>query len=375
VAAYRERQDHLAAELSRRGIFALVLEDFEEQRSRSLRYLCGHPMDALLFVFASGKTVLVPWDVNMARDRAHADSVVPYGEFRRSFREAVTTVLRENGLEAAGSRGRIELPGRTPHLRYAELSGALGQAELVCGGDCDRILAGMRTIKDAQEQAALVQAGRITDEIIPLIESFLSAAGSRTEVEAAQTVEREALSRGAEGLGFETLAAGPGRSWGIHPFPAYSGGPFGGPGLSILDFGITVEGYTSDVTLTVARGPLSRTQETMLRLVQDAYDAAVAACRQGGSPQAPARAAEAVFSAAGWSMPHSLGHGIGLDAHEGPLVRAAGDSSDPEMLPGMAFTIEPGLYHHDHGGVRLENDVLMTEGGPRLLTSARIIRL
>jgi Xaa-Pro dipeptidase len=74
-------------------------------------------------------------------------------------------------------------------------------------------------------------------------------------------------------------------------------------------------------------------------------------------------------------MPHALGHGIGLDAHEGPLIRSLGEPSDPELAPGMAFTIEPGLYHPEHGGVRLENDVLMTEAGPTLLTESRILRI
>jgi Xaa-Pro dipeptidase len=233
----------------------------------------------------------------------------------------------------------------------------------------------MRTIKDAGEREALERAGEITNAVIARLESLMAAGGALTEVDVAHAVEREALSRGAESLGFETLAAGPRRSWGIHPFPAFSGGPFATAGLSILDFGISVEGYTSDVTITVARGRLSGTQEKMLGLVQRAYDQAVAACKARQSPQAPARAAEAVFSAEGWSMPHSLGHGIGLDAHEGPLIRSLGEPSDPELAPGMVFTIEPGLYHPEYGGVRLENDVLMTEAGPRLLTASHIIRL
>jgi Xaa-Pro aminopeptidase len=74
-------------------------------------------------------------------------------------------------------------------------------------------------------------------------------------------------------------------------------------------------------------------------------------------------------------MPHSLGHGIGLDTHEAPLLRSQGESVDPELLPGMVFTIEPGLYHPEHGGVRWENDVLITEKGARVLTRAMILRV
>jgi Xaa-Pro dipeptidase len=194
-------------------------------------------------------------------------------------------------------------------------------------------------------------------------------------LELAHFVEREALSLGAEGLGFETLAAGPKRSWGIHAFPAYTVGPFGGRGLSILDFGLTVDGYSSDVTITLARGPLAPEQERMIALVQSAYDAAVGSCRPDASPKEPALRADDVFSSAGWKMPHALGHGIGLDAHERPLIRSQGSLPDARLLPGMAFTIEPGLYHPEHGGVRLENDFLVTDSGVEPLTASRIVRL
>jgi Xaa-Pro dipeptidase len=93
------------------------------------------------------------------------------------------------------------------------------------------------------------------------------------------------------------------------------------------------------------------------------------------SPRAPAAAVDALFDRAGWKMPHALGHGIGLDVHEAPLVRNQDGNREPELLPGMVFTIEPGLYHLAHGGVRWENDVLMTEAGAQVLTRAKIIRV
>ncbi|OHD69652.1 MAG: hypothetical protein A2177_10040 [Spirochaetes bacterium RBG_13_68_11] len=129
------------------------------------------------------------------------------------------------------------------------------------------------------------------------------------------------------------------------------------------------------MTATFARGPLAPDQERMLSLVQAAYDASVAAAKPGASPKAPAIAADQVFEAAGWKMPHALGHGIGLDSHEGPLLRSLGENPDKELAAGMVFTIEPGLYHPALGGVRLENDVLIDGRGARVLTRSRIVRL
>jgi Xaa-Pro dipeptidase len=369
--------------MTRNGLYAAVLDDFENLRNNSVRWLCGHPMDAMLFLFASGKTVLVPWDVNIATERSVVDRIIPYTEFKRSFKEAVTGVLRENGVEASvgGPRARrkVEFPGRTSHLRFLELKEELPGAEILLRMEgFESFVARTRTVKDEFEIAAIERAARITNTIIDTITERVVLPGGRKdlrEIDLAQLIERESLALGAEGIGFETLAAGPGRSWAIHPFPSCSAASFGGDGLSIVDFGVKVDGYTSDVTLSFAVGRLSPGQDRMIGLVEEAYHAAVDAAKAGVSPQEPARKAEQVFSAAGWNMPHALGHGIGLDTHEPPLLRSQGENPDPALLPGMVFTIEPGLYDLRLGGVRWENDVLITGSAVRILTRSRIIRI
>jgi Xaa-Pro dipeptidase len=273
----------------------------------------------------------------------------------------------------------VECVQRTSHLRRQELVTDLPGMEIAIREDgFESVIGRWRTIKDVSEIAPLLKAAEITNTIVDKVERLLAAPGGADglrELDIAQFLEREALSLGAEGMGFETLAAGPGRSWAIHPFPAFTSGPFAAPGLSILDFGVRVDGYSSDVTITVARGRLSPEQEQMIGLVSDGYDAALGAARPRGATRAPAAAVDALFDGAGWKMPHALGHGIGMDVHEAPLVRNQDDNKDPVLLPGMVFTVEPGLYHPAHGGVRWENDVLMTETGPEVLTMAKIIRM
>jgi Xaa-Pro dipeptidase len=379
---FRQRQARLAAWLAQAGVGACIVDDFENQRTSTLRWLCGHPTDAVLFVFAKGKTVLVPWDVHMADQRSTVDKVIPYAEFKRSFRHAVIGVLEAEGLRntaAADTAAKVECGQRTSYLRRQELVSDLPGIEVVIREDgFESVIGRWRTIKDVSEIAALLKAAEITNTIVDKVERLLAAPGGADglrELDIAQFLEREALSLGAEGMGFETLAAGPGRSWAIHPFPAFTSGPFAAPGLSILDFGVRVDGYSSDVTITVARGRLSPEQEQMIGLVSDGYDAALSAARPRGATRAPAAAVDALFDGAGWKMPHALGHGIGMDVHEAPLVRNQDDNKDPVLLPGMVFTVEPGLYHPARGGVRWENDVLMTETGPEVLTMAKIIRM
>jgi len=382
AAGFRQRQKKLAEWLAGTGLLACVVEDFEHRRTSNLRWLCGHPMDAMLFVFATGKTVLVPWDVLMAEQRGVADQVTPYARYGRSPRAAVAAVLRENGVPAAagaGARPRVAFSELTSHLRYKELVEDLPGAEVVLRADgFESYIGAARLVKDDMEVDAVEKAAEITNTIIATIERLLESPKDLMqlrEMDLAQLVEREAVSLGAEGMGFETLAAGPQRSWAIHPFPPFSRQAFASPGLSILDFGVKVDGYTSDVTLTVARGKLSVEQERMVGLVDQAYAAAMAAAGPGVAPQAVAEAADAVFDGAGWKMPHSLGHGVGLDTHEPPILRSQKEGDVPALLPGMVITVEPGLYHPEHGGVRWENDVLITEAGPRVLTRAKIIRV
>jgi Xaa-Pro dipeptidase len=196
------------------------------------------------------------------------------------------------------------------------------------------------------------------------------------EVDLALHLEAKARELGAEGMGFETLAAGPERSYAIHCYPTVTAGMFGGRGFSILDFGVVVDGYTSDVTVTAVRGPLSSRQEEMLKAVRGAYELSSALCRPGAEPREVAAAVEEYFQSRSLHMPHALGHGIGLEAHEYPLLRTRKNAAGAAALQeGMVFTLEPGLYEPGEGGIRLENDFLVVGDGVQTLTSARLIRL
>ena len=112
----------------------------------------------------------------------------------------------------------------------------------------------------------------------------------------------------------------------------------------------------------------------MLELVQRAYDECVAACGPGLRSRDIALRADAIFAEAGYAMPHSLGHGVGLDAHEAPSIRAREDCEDV-LEPGHIVTIEPGLYRPELGGARLENDLLITDSGAEGSTASRILYL
>jgi Xaa-Pro dipeptidase len=371
---YRERQQKIFRYLSENRIQAGLIVDLEDLRNQSLRYLCGHPADALLFLFATGESMLVPWDVPLARSLATVDRLTAYQRYERSLFTCVKTIVRERGIRT------VELSAALPYPVVRSLVGTLSETQIECRqGGIDETINVLRMIKDPGELEMLRRACGITDELVAGVPEFLARRSDASELELAMHLETEARSRGAEGMGFDTLAASSRRSFAIHCFPNFTSESIVGQGLSILDFGVRYRGYTSDVTLTLARAPLTPKQEAMVEAVQQAYDLAVSLCKPGTDPVVIGEQVQQHFEKQGLHMPHSLGHGIGLDAHEAPLFRRTGSVAGEELRqrlePGMVFTIEPGLYDPEAGGVRLENDLLCTEEGAEVLTSARILHL
>ena len=370
---YRSRQQQICDYLGAESFDVGVILDFEGLRNHSLRYLSGQPEDALLFLFAKGESLLVPWDVPLARSLATADKLIPYETYGRSIFECIKAIFQERHI------GRAELSGIFSYPLVKAMKEALPGVKMECrDGGIDETIHVMRMVKDSEEIELLRQACRITDDLIEAVPVLLDDAETVSEEQVALFLEAEARKRGAEGMGFDTLAASAKRSFAIHCFPNFTSDRFGTEGFSILDFGVRFAGYTSDVTVTVARGPLNSKQEAMGAAVRQAYDLAKTLCEPGADPVQVGNQVQEFFENRGFHMPHSLGHGIGLDAHEAPLFRQLtrnDGQKKPRLLDGMVFTIEPGLYDPDQGGVRLENDFLCTEQGVEVLTSARILYL
>lgn len=368
----RARRDRVAAKLRDEGLAAALFEDAEGRRDLSLRYLTGQPGDAILLIAADGRSILVAWDVNMARLRGEADEILAYADFERQPTRALAGMLSRLNVPAGS---RIELPSTTAYPRYVNFVEAIPDYDFSCReGGMDEFVRSVRSVKDQGELALYRRAASITDAIVARIEAAVRAGAARTETDVALLIERECRAEGCEGTGFETLAAGPARSFGIHAFPPFGAGPFGSEGLSILDFGIKLEGYSTDVTMTFVRGDIGPERERMIDLVLEARKAALAAIKPGARTRDAALAADAVFSAGGMSMPHALGHGIGLEEHEAPAIRSRADNEDV-FQTGQVVAIEPGLYHPELGGVRFEDDFLVTDSGLEQLTHSRIVRL
>lgn len=369
---YHERRQRVAAEMKARDAGAVVFIDSEEKREPALRYLTGHTSDAVLIIFDDGYTLLIPWDEILAKQNAFYDKMIPYTKYKNSPIDAVATNLKAN---SHFKNKRAELPPSTPYPQFLKYVDALNGIDVRCHeNSIHDVVVKMRMCKDSYEIACTREAARVGDLIIDALEPKIRAGEIKTETDVALFIERECRAHGCERTGFDTLAAGPSRSWAIHCFPNYTSGVWPGNGLNILDFGVVYRGYTSDTTVTVIKGKQSAEQKKLVQLVKKAYDECLELYKPGVSVREAAAKADNVFAAAKMKMPHTLGHGVGLEIHEYPRVSTK-MADDVVFLPGMIVTLEPGLYDENAGGCRFENDILITENGNETISNSRIITI
>jgi Xaa-Pro aminopeptidase len=224
-----------------------------------------------------------------------------------------------------------------------------------------------RMIKDDQEIATLREAARRLAAAAVEAQTFVRA--GRTEVEIAGDIESLLRRTGFEKPAFETIVASGPNSARPHARP---GRRMLEPGDGVvLDFGGVYDGYCVDLSRTVQVGDGRPEFRRMFDAVAEAQLAAIAAVRPGVPASEVDAAARGVLARYGLAeaFGHGTGHGLGLEVHEEPRVgRPATGLADTPLAPGMVFTIEPGAYVDGVGGVRIEDDVLVTASGCEVLT-------
>ena len=225
----------------------------------------------------------------------------------------------------------------------------------------------LRAVKDPWELGILRVAGAKLAEVATCILPQVSA--GRTEREVAWTIAVALHDAGFERPAFESIvASGPN---GARPHHRPTERRLEKGDLVVVDFGGVLGGYAVDMTRTVNLGaPPAR--QGWIEAVQRAQAAAFEACRPGNQPSTVDAAARRVLDDAGLGgyFTHSTGHGLGLNIHERPTIGPRGDSTGP-LVSGMVFTVEPGVYVPGEGGVRIEDDVILTETGAEWLTRAK----
>ncbi|QDS89393.1 putative peptidase [Rosistilla ulvae] len=222
----------------------------------------------------------------------------------------------------------------------------------------------LRQIKEASEIETIREAVRIAERTFLAIRATLRH--GQTELEIAHNVEHWIRHFGGEGCGFATIAAiGPNAAL-PHAQPGQR--RIGDDPALLLDWGAKYKGYTSDLTRMTAIGAPSAEMAEIYPVVLEAQMAAISAIGPGVALKTVDAAARDVIADAGFGdyFSHGLGHGIGLQVHESPRISAI---TEGELQTGMIVTVEPGIYLPGKLGVRIEDDVLVTENGYEVLSS------
>lgn len=348
---YDQRQDRLRRRIRREGFDGVLIT-----RLANVRYLTG-------FTGSDGSLFLTPTDAILMSDGRYEEQIAEECsavavEIRRpptSWAQLVSKVIRQSGVQkVAFERDALtvgQLERLVELLPRQTLRGVSGWVEE------------LRQIKDREELACIRRAIDLAESAFRKVVTTVSL--ETTECLVAAELEYAIRCSGGEGCSFPPIVA-------VGPHAAR---PHARPrpvrldegGFVLIDWGARVNGYTSDLTRVVPVTRISPKLERLYEIVCRAQRAAIQMVRPGVACSQVDRAARTVIQDAGYGkrFPHGLGHGIGLEIHEGPRL-APGE--DQIIKAGMVVTIEPGIYFPGWGGLRIEDDVYVTRQGAHLLT-------
>lgn len=343
------RRERLATVLAERDIDAALIT-----RLVNVRYLTGlASSNAALLVGAGG------WGVLATDGRyAHLASIECPELELVNIRQTAPALV-----ERAAQRGVRRLAFEAHEVtveQHTRLTDAARGVEFVTLGHAVEEL---RTVKDGDEIAALARACAISDAAFADLLPTLGPGMSEREV--AVRLERLMVDHGAQGLAFDTIvASGPA---GAMPHHEPDQRVLERGDLVTIDFGALVGGYHADMTRTVALGAVGGWQHEIYELVAHAQRLGREALRPGADVRDVDSVARDVIKQAGYEeyFPHGLGHGVGLEVHESPMI---GYSATGKLADHAPVTVEPGIYLPGRGGVRIEDTLVVRDQGPELLT-------
>lgn len=366
TATLTRRLERVRETVTSLNLDALIVTD-----PSNIRYVSNHVGSAGILVLARDAVHLLidfryETAVSELQDSSAACPGLRMWKVPGSYDEALAGCLADIGIAATGFEATHLSVARYDWLTRTLVARQVG----VALRPTENVIEQVRMIKDATEIAALREAAA---RLAPVVDAAVSAVTAGvTERAVAGVIEASLRDAGFDRPAFDTIvASGPNSA-----LPHYRAGNrvLAQGDLVVLDFGGVLGGYCSDLTRTVAVGTPDPEARRVHAAVLEAQQAAIAAVRPGVHASSIDAAARTVLEhhRLGEAFGHGTGHGLGLDVHELPRIsRPRPDIPPVPLVPGMVFTIEPGAYLAGWGGVRIEDDVLVTDAGYDVLTTSR----
>jgi Xaa-Pro aminopeptidase len=347
------RRQKLVQSIRRTGLSGLLVTN-----PKNVSYLTGFTgEDSYLII---GPNLLTIFSDSRFETQLHSECPTIDAVIRDSRTTTIELLIRETPKFKISNLG-FEASAMTVAIRDS-LAEGIGPVEIV---PQKGLVEELRQIKDAGEVDELRLAVRQAERGYRLMTSLLKA--EMTERQAAHELEHAMRRFGALRASFESIIAVGDRS----ALPHYRAGliRFDQSPFVLCDWGaVSAKGYHSDLTRVFCTGKVPPKLQKIFGVVLNAQQAAIDAIRPGIACREVDNVARSLIDRAGYTkyFGHGLGHGIGLDIHEGPRLSPI---STDELKPGMVVTVEPGIYLPGVGGVRIEDDVLVTRDGCEVLTS------
>ena len=331
------------------------LDGFAVTHPANLRYLCGYTGSNGLLLFLVGRRIF--FTDGRYTQQAHAE-----------IKGARVVIARGPLLPAAAKAiGKLRSAAIGFEADLTTVATATQMKELVHRRIEWKPISGLimrqRLIKDSDELTLIREAVRLGAKVYQQAAKFIRP-GTR-EVEVAGKLEFAARQAGADGMSFETIVAAGKR--GALPHGRASAQPIPRRGFVVVDSGVILRGYCSDMTRTMHVGRVGRVERGWYKAVLEAQLVGIRAVRPGVTAAQVDHATRSVLRKLKLDryFTHSTGHGVGLEIHEPPRL---GKNQTERLAPGMVVTIEPGIYIPGRGGIRIEDMVVVTENGCEVLT-------
>ncbi len=312
-----------------------------------------------LFIFPDAEPFLVcpGMEVSQARDAGWKHEIIGHGDADDPW-EFIHNALKSRGIKEAN---QVAIEKET--LSYGRAEQIMKRYPSVSFTSAEEKLHELRLIKDEQELEILRRAAELADFGVETGVKALQE--GCTEMEVLATIEYELKKKGIREMSFSTMVL----------FGEKAGQPHGNPGdrklkrgdLVLFDLGVVLDGYCSDITRTVAYKEVNEKQKEIYDVVLNAQLETLNISQPGTRLGDLDKTARRIIADAGYGdqFPHRIGHGIGIEVHEYPSMS---ENNDSLLVEGMTYTIEPGIYVPEVGGVRIEDDVLVTKTGYETLT-------
>ena len=322
-------------------------------------HLMERPTLLLISKFTPPMLILPELEIGKVNQSRIPLQPVTFADDPAAWPDVFVSAVKKSGLNHA--KIGVE-PTRLRYLELNYLQNAAPSAQFVAA---DTLFSELRLCKDASEIKSMREAIRIAQEALTATLPIIQPGHSEKEISAELVINLFRLGSEPE-LPFAPIVAGGPNSANPHAAPTDRALCFGD--LLVIDWGASYEGYFSDLTRTFAIGEV----DPELRLIYETVKEANAAGRAAGGPKLKAgtvdQAARAIIEKAGYGkyFTHRTGHGLGMEAHEEPYMFGANEQI---LEPGMVYTVEPGIYLPGRGGVRIEDNMVVTTDGAETMSS------